>query len=82
MKFLGSDREASAAPVQRIQGANSKLRHDAVVSIPMQGRATSLNVTSAASILLYEIRRRRIIGGCGPAEVSEGGRCPIRGTGD
>jgi len=55
---------------------------DAVVSIPMQGKATSLNVTSAASILLYEIRRRRIIGCCGPAEVSEGGRCPIRATGD
>jgi tRNA G18 (ribose-2'-O)-methylase SpoU len=36
---------------------------DAVVSIPMLGKATSLNLTSAASILLYEIRRRRIIGG-------------------
>jgi TrmH family RNA methyltransferase len=35
---------------------------DAIVSIPMLGKATSLNVTSAASILLYEIRRRRIIG--------------------
>lgn len=37
-------------------------RCDAVVSIPMLGKATSLNVTSAASILLYEIRRQRIIG--------------------
>ena len=55
---------------------------DAVVSIPMRGKATSLNLTSAASILLYEIRRRRIIGGSGPAEVLEGGRCPIRATGD
>jgi TrmH family RNA methyltransferase len=36
---------------------------DAVVSIPMQGRATSLNLTSAGAVLLYEIRRRRIIGG-------------------
>lgn len=36
-------------------------RCDAIVSIPMHGKATSLNVTSAASILLYEIRRRRIL---------------------
>ena len=36
-------------------------RCDAIVSIPMLGKATSLNVTSAASILLYEIQRRRII---------------------
>jgi len=32
---------------------------DAVVSIPMCGEATSLNVTSAGAILLHEIRRRR-----------------------
>jgi TrmH family RNA methyltransferase len=38
-------------------------RCDGIVSIPMLGKATSLNVTSAAAILLYEIRRRRIIGG-------------------
>ncbi|MGI9430821.1 MAG: TrmH family RNA methyltransferase, partial [Myxococcota bacterium] len=31
---------------------------DAIVSIPMEGEATSLNVTSAAAILLHEMRRR------------------------
>jgi tRNA G18 (ribose-2'-O)-methylase SpoU len=32
---------------------------DVVVSIPMWGDATSLNVTSAGAILLHEVRRRR-----------------------
>jgi TrmH family RNA methyltransferase len=52
---LGSERSGLSAAYRE--------RCDTVVSIPMRGKATSLNVTSAASILLYEIRRRRIIEG-------------------
>ncbi len=33
---------------------------DVIVSIPIQGSATSLNVASATSILLYEIERQRL----------------------
>jgi 23S rRNA (guanosine2251-2'-O)-methyltransferase len=32
---------------------------DALVSIPLQGRVTSLNVSVAAAVLLYEARRQR-----------------------
>ena len=55
---------------------------EAVVSIlPMQGEATSHNVTSAASILLYEIGRQRILGASRPAgpEVRQ---CPSRAISD
>ena len=37
-----------------------KERCDAIVKIPLVGTATSLNVASAASILLYEIQRQRM----------------------
>ena len=50
---LGNERSGLSAAYRE--------RCDAVVAIPMMGKATSLNVTSAASILLYEIRRRRIL---------------------
>ena len=36
---------------------------DAMVRIPMQGLVSSLNVASAASILLYEVERQRALGG-------------------
>ena len=32
---------------------------DAMVRIPMQGSVSSLNVASAAAILLYEVERQR-----------------------
>ena len=35
---------------------------DAMVRIPMQGSVSSLNVASAASILLYEVERQRALG--------------------
>ena len=35
---------------------------DAMVRIPMQGSVSSLNVTSAAAILLYEVERQRALG--------------------
>jgi len=35
---------------------------DEVVAIPMWGDATSLNLTSAAAILLHEVRRQRTLG--------------------
>ena len=35
---------------------------DAMVRIPMQGSVSSLNVASAASILLYEVERQRVSG--------------------
>jgi len=47
-------------------GLSDRLRSlsDAIVTIPMYGSATSLNVACATSILLYEIdRQRRIAGG-------------------
>ena len=36
---------------------------DAMVRIPMQGSVSSLNVASAAAILLYEVERQRALGG-------------------
>jgi tRNA G18 (ribose-2'-O)-methylase SpoU len=39
--------------------AHYRQRCDALVTIPQYGTATSLNVASAASILLYEINRQR-----------------------
>jgi TrmH family RNA methyltransferase len=36
---------------------------DVVVRIPMPGRAESLNVAAAASILMYEVVRQRMAGG-------------------
>jgi 23S rRNA (guanosine2251-2'-O)-methyltransferase len=35
---------------------------DVTVSIPMQGKITSLNASAAASILLYEAVRQRLGG--------------------
>ena len=32
---------------------------DALVSIPMRGRVSSLNASAAAAILIYEVLRRR-----------------------
>ncbi len=32
---------------------------DAIVSIPLAGRVSSLNVSVAAAVLLYEARRQR-----------------------
>ena len=46
--------------------ANYKKKCDEVVKIPMHRAATSLNVASAAAILLYEIDRQ-----CSPA-MNEG----------
>ena len=40
---------------------------DATVSIPMTGTASSLNVASAATAVLYEIARQRILAGRVPA---------------
>ena len=36
-----------------------KSKCDFVVSIPMRGRISSLNASSAAAILMYEIRKQR-----------------------
>lgn len=36
---------------------------DFVVSIPMKGKINSLNASNAAAIIMYEIRRRRELGG-------------------
>ena len=38
---------------------------DGAVSIPLAGKAESLNVSVAAAVLLYEARRQRGGGGCG-----------------
>jgi TrmH family RNA methyltransferase len=42
---------------------NLRLLCDAMVTIPMVGSATSLNVACAVSILLYEVERQRSAGG-------------------
>jgi TrmH family RNA methyltransferase len=44
---------------------NLRLLCDAMVTIPMVGSATSLNVACAVSILLYEVERQRSAGGKG-----------------
>ena len=51
--------EASGLPAGVLAGV------DAEVTIPMPGRAESLNLGMAASILLYEARRQRAGGGSG-----------------
>lgn len=50
--LLGSERHGLPADIQA--------QADRVVRIPMVGSGTSLNVTVAAGILLYEARRRRL----------------------
>ncbi len=52
--LLGSERQG--LPEAARQGA------DAVVRLPLAGRATSLNVSAAAAALIYEVVRRRATG--------------------
>jgi 23S rRNA (guanosine2251-2'-O)-methyltransferase len=40
-------------------------RCDALVSIPMAGQVSSLNVATAAAVVLYETVRRRLAAGAG-----------------
>lgn len=60
------DRMDFSGPVALVVGGEgkglahlTKQRCDALVSLPMRGRMTSLNVSVAAGILLYEIARQR-----------------------
>ena len=56
--------EAQGLPDSVLDGVDAK------VTIPMPGRAESLNLGMAASILLYEARRQRAPGGAGvPPEI-------------
>ncbi|MFN2225049.1 MAG: TrmH family RNA methyltransferase [Anaerolineae bacterium] len=52
--LLGSEREGLAEAV--------KQRVDVVVRLPQTGRATSLNVSAAAAVLIYEVVRQRVAG--------------------
>jgi TrmH family RNA methyltransferase len=52
--LLGSERQGLPEEV--------KQRADAVVRLPLAGRATSLNVSAAAAVLIYEILRQRFAG--------------------
>jgi len=58
---LAAGRPGKAALVLGNEGAgvgpDTRARADAEVGIPLRGRAESLNVTSAAAILLYELLR-------------------------
>ncbi|HEX2092820.1 MAG TPA: TrmH family RNA methyltransferase, partial [Longimicrobiaceae bacterium] len=58
---LGPDCPGRAALVVGNEGAGvsdaTRARADREVGIPLRGRAESLNVTSAAAILLYELLR-------------------------
>lgn len=70
--IFGADANGEAAPLARLAGKTVLVmgsegkglgrllseRCDAIVSIPTAGRLDSLNVSVAAGILLYEIRRR------------------------
>ncbi|MEJ2210541.1 MAG: RNA methyltransferase [Anaerolineae bacterium] len=52
--LLGSERQGLAEEVKR--------EADVVVRLPQTGRATSLNVSAAAAVLIYEVVRQRAAG--------------------
>jgi 23S rRNA (uridine2479-2'-O)-methyltransferase len=64
-QMLIQDRDLTAPTILLIGNENHGLSEsyralcDAMVTIPMCGSATSLNVACAASILLYEVARQR-----------------------
>ena len=63
------DMRVATEPLTIVLGAEGegvsyliKQRCDQLVSIPQTGQIASLNVSSAAAITIYEIKRRREIG--------------------
>jgi tRNA G18 (ribose-2'-O)-methylase SpoU len=58
------------------RGMSAQLRErcDAVVRIPIGGAASSLNVASAAAIVLYEVGRQRRGAAAGPRDEERGAR--------
>lgn len=66
------DIKVADEPIMLVLGAEgrglSQLVHrrcEQVVSIPQQGRVQSLNVSAAAAVAMYEVRRRRGLGASG-----------------